>query len=112
MTRTLAAGGQTANPNNVHLFPSAILLLDGRVLVVGSDRPPDAEVFDPASESWQRTGEMLEPRRRNNGAALLSDGSVLVAGGSFEASCGKEGCIVEQWRSAEIFNRIPASSGQ
>ena len=43
----------------------------------------DARLYDPASGTWTATGKMNVPR---DGAAatLLSDGKVLVAGGTFE----------------------------
>ena len=68
----------------------AALLDDGRVLVAGgfsgdtwaSNRKPlvSAEVFDPAKNVFGRASDMPKPRNRGV-AVLLTDGSVLVAGG-------------------------------
>ena len=67
------------------------LLLDGRVLVVGGGaeessfeggpRSATAELYDPASGRWSRTGSMVEARNGFS-ATLLADGRVLVAGGN------------------------------
>jgi hypothetical protein len=40
---------------------AAVLLPDGRVLVVGGERPgrvSSAEIYDPASNSWSLAGEL------------------------------------------------------
>ena len=64
--------------------PSA-MLLDGRVLFVGSAWDAEvasSELFDPGTNTFARTpGVMAEPRNGNS-ATTLRDGRVLVAGGS------------------------------
>ena len=63
-------------------------LQDGRILVAGgSDRvgnawrdEADVEIFDPRTRSWSEAKPLLTSRA-DHGAALLSDGRVLVAGG-------------------------------
>ena len=64
-----------------------VRLADGRVLVAGgnpvggSTRPlSSAELFDPAANAWIPTGAMGEVREEAR-AVLLTDGTVLVAGG-------------------------------
>ncbi|MEZ0227247.1 MAG: Kelch repeat-containing protein, partial [Planctomycetota bacterium] len=85
---------------------AAVLLADGRVLVVGgygvealdsSGQPvqgdlASAHVFDPRTNTFQAVGSLVEARR-NPRALLLPDGTVLVVGGA---------------RSAEVFD--PATS--
>lgn len=66
---------------------TATLLADGRVLVVGGadlmdgiDNLATAEIYDPASGKFTRTGSMTHGRAEHT-ATLLKDGRVLVAGG-------------------------------
>lgn len=72
-----------------HSNHSAILMQDGRVIVVAGftldsagDPQADAaaEIFDPASGYWSSAGS-LSVGRINQGAALMQDGRVMVAGG-------------------------------
>jgi hypothetical protein len=68
---------------------SATTLADGRVLIAGGSDQRDfraplasAEIFDPKSGRFSSTGAMSTPRYKHSDAALLlSNGSVLVAGG-------------------------------
>jgi hypothetical protein len=71
---------------------TAVALKDGRVLVAGgmsSGYYPNrkieatAEIYDPETERFTETGSMEFPRYKQ-GAALLPDGRILVAGGSNE----------------------------
>ena len=73
------------------LDPHAILLADGRVLVVGDDNTyagPEtvradsttAEVWDPATNTWQATGGLNRPRA-GFAAIGLPTGGALVTGG-------------------------------
>lgn len=71
-----------------HMSHAAVALADGRVVLVGGttglrDQDAevlDAEVFDPATGSFTRTGKMAGIRG-NPTASMLPDGRVLVAGG-------------------------------
>jgi hypothetical protein len=66
---------------------AAVLLRDGRVLVVGDSRPIEvpffavAQVFDPTTMQFEPTGPMVTPRA-GAGLALLPDGRVLMTGGT------------------------------
>jgi hypothetical protein len=68
-------------PRHTH---TATLLRDGRVLIVGGTNDEGlvaaAEIFDPETSAWTRTGALNEPRSGHT-ATLLGDGSVLVVGG-------------------------------
>lgn len=62
-----------------HMFHTATLMNDGRVLIAGGNGDNSAEIYDPASATFRSIGAMPSV----NGwhvAALLSDGRVLVAG--------------------------------
>ena len=102
-TGRFAATGSMHVPRNTH---SAVLLQDGRVLVMGGSsagRYPSAhieasaEIYDPATGRFSMTGSMNTARHKQ-AAVLLSDGRVLVVGGSDN----------RDWRgkyaSAELFN--------
>jgi hypothetical protein len=73
---------------------TAILLLDGKVLVTGGYgsetdvtevpngefvNPAASELYDPSNGTWTATGKMIETRALPT-ATLLPDGRVLVAG--------------------------------
>ncbi len=72
---------------------TATLLSDGKVLIAGGcnnvnsseikcDRFLDsAEIYDPSTDSFSATGSMKTPRL-NHAATILSDGKVLMTGGS------------------------------
>jgi hypothetical protein len=79
-------GSWTAIANmNAPRYPiTATLLRDAKVLVVGKIYPgqtSSAELYDPAAGSWTATGDMARPGTAYQTATLLSDGTVLVAGG-------------------------------
>jgi hypothetical protein len=78
----------------------ATLLADGRVLVTGgSDGAgnPTAEIFDPRSETFARTGDPVD--RPSGTVTLLADGRVLVAGGM-----GAGSGLREASSRAQLFN--------
>ncbi len=77
---------------NFHRFKhSAVLLNDGKVLIVGgiasSSNPRQyttAELFDPATNSFVNTGDMVLDRYKvRNAAVRLQNGKVFIAGGSW-----------------------------
>jgi uncharacterized protein (TIGR03437 family) len=75
-----ATGSWTATGNRIngHFTPTATLLPNGKVLVVGDY---GAELYDPATGSWTATGNLITARYSHT-ATLLPNGKVLVAGGS------------------------------
>jgi hypothetical protein len=67
---------------------AASLLADGRVLITGGDTADlvgddvlrYAELYDPTTGKFTQTGDMIHTRRLHT-STLLSDGTVLIAGG-------------------------------
>ena len=80
----------TASLSAGRIDHTAVLLPDGTVLVAGGytydatgnngTALASAELYDPITETWNATGSMAAARA-GQAAALLSDGTVLVAGG-------------------------------
>jgi len=90
-----ARTAQSATPLGDEISGSS----DRRVLVAGGTGPggsplASAEIYNPQSGSWTRTGSLADPRALHT-AALLPDGKVVVAGGS-----GTAGRLA----SAELFS--------
>jgi Galactose oxidase, central domain len=88
--------------------PTAILLPNGKVLVAGGDigdgdgSSSYAELYDPASGTFAATGRMAVAREQHT-ATLLSDGTVLFAGGHD---------VIDRAASAEIFDPFKAAFGR
>jgi Kelch motif/Galactose oxidase, central domain len=101
---TWKPGGTLHAPRRLHTMTR---LADGTVLAAGglggsSATGPGlaaAELFDPATGAWTATGKMTEPRWGHS-AALLPDGSVLVAGGT----AVRFGQTTKALRSAERYD--------
>lgn len=79
----------TGSMNGSHGHGTISLLPDGRALVVGGDTfdfvlgeitTGTAEIYDPATGTWQNTGSLSGPRRYHT-ATTLADGRILVAAG-------------------------------
>ena len=79
-----------SSPRGYH---TTTALPDGRVLVLGGCADPacatvldDAEVYEPATNTWRSAGVMTAPRAGHT-ATLLDDGTVLVTGGCRAQAC-------------------------
>ncbi len=78
-------GGTMVHPRSGH---TATLLANGKVLIAGGSHAQtggavdvlEAELYDPATGSFQATGSLLQARTLHT-ATLLADGRVLIAGG-------------------------------
>jgi hypothetical protein len=100
---TFSATGGMATAREEH---TATLLNDGKVLIVGGESPvaggsglqptATAEVYDPSGGLFSTTGAMAEARSLHT-ATLLSDGTVLIAGGGKDNS------------TAEVYNENAGS---
>ncbi|HEX4513895.1 MAG TPA: kelch repeat-containing protein, partial [Polyangiaceae bacterium] len=103
-------GAWTATTNTMsdsHGLQTATLLASGKVLVAGGVDSTTttnglstaaADIYDPSTNSWTAT-QSLATARHQHTATLLSDGTVLVTGGSTKTSGGTT--ILS---SAEVFD--------
>ena len=83
---TFSAAGYMA----VQGLDTAVLLDDGRVLVIGgyfagATGNGSADLYDPSANTFGPAGTMTSPRLGQS-ATVLADGRVLVAGGAVDAS--------------------------
>jgi hypothetical protein len=97
---------QTGSMGFPRAYFNAVLLRDGRVLVMGGmsggefpnpNLEASAEIYDPAIGRFSPVGPMNITRYKH-GAALLPDGKVIVVGGQTGGSYG------ERLASTEIFD--------
>jgi N-acetylneuraminic acid mutarotase len=82
--------GNTGNLNGGHVFHTATLLTNGKVLVAGgfpcgnafdcSGTNGSSELYDPATGTWSKVGN-LNTGHSGHTATLLQDGRVLIVGG-------------------------------
>jgi N-acetylneuraminic acid mutarotase len=69
-----------ASTKDTHSAHRAILLLDGRVLII--DGKEQCELYNPESNTWSSAGSLPLGRFINPQASLLTDGRVIVTGGT------------------------------
>jgi hypothetical protein len=103
----------TASMTTPRAGHTAMLLLDGRVLVVGGDDPgfgqlasASAELYDPSSGTWTATRAMVTTGSGFT-ATLLRAGKVLVAGGAVTKAGGSGSAqlpTAEFLASAELYD--------
>jgi len=107
-TATWSRGADMAFPRvNV----SVVLLPTGQLLAVGGQRNGkwaadpqpvlEAEIYDPATNTWTTQAPMLHPRQYHSVAVLLPDGRVLVTGG-IDPTLGTT--PMRDQRSMELFS--------
>src|SRR5262249_26366626 len=89
---------------------NAVLLPDGKILVIGGQRNGkwaadpgavlEAEMYDPSTNTWTPAAPMMFPRQYHSIAVLLPDGRVLPAGGVDPSP----GAPQRDQRAMEMFN--------
>ncbi|MDQ6802944.1 MAG: hypothetical protein M3041_19235 [Acidobacteriota bacterium] len=93
-TGTFSFAAPYAGPGSLYaaggpVWPTAHLLPDGRVLILGEN---PAELYDPASGTFSFTGAMVATSYRYgmewHSSTLLRDGNVLITGGNDDLTCG------------------------
>jgi hypothetical protein len=107
-TGTFSPGPDMSISRHKH---DAVLLRDGRVLIVaGSDERDDlglydsVELFDPATDSFTRTGSLHEGRYKMQGT------TIVLAGGEALVCCGGAGAELFDPATGE-FGRVSGSLG-
>ncbi len=90
-------GAPMTFPRSYH---NLVLLPDGTVLVVGGGRTQDgynvsqavheAELWNPATQTWSTMARMQRPRLHHSAALLLADGRVVSAGGELRGGTYRE----------------------
>jgi hypothetical protein len=85
-----------------HGLATGTLLGDGRVLVAGDSFVGD--VYAPSTGTWSSTGYQVFSDLQESGAALLPNGTVLVAGGAVN-TCDTTGeyCEYQATNGAQIY---------
>jgi N-acetylneuraminic acid mutarotase len=111
--RAQAAAFLTNSPlTTARAYHTATLLINGKVLVAGGYNDNNgalssAELYEPATGIWTRTGSMTSARYHHT-ATLLQNGQVLVVGGA-----GTNGIlpttelydpVTEKWTTSGILN--------
>ena len=119
-TNTFVPSGSMSGPRTGH---TSTLLPNGKVLVVGgasaavlsygviAPAAPSlatAELYDPNTNTFARTGSMHDDRIAHT-ASLLSDGTVLVTGGFKDYVAAPTWLGYESLDSAEIYDPATAS---
>lgn len=104
VTGTFSMTGSMTRPRGIGA--SAVLLRDGRVLVVGggAEVGDSAELFDPDTGTFTPTGSMTQARGGFLSATLLDDGRVLVAGGLILHPTEPTTIAPEPAATAEIYD--------
>jgi hypothetical protein len=80
----------TRSMEEARTMHTATVMTDGRILVTGGRTVENgetvwhrsAEIFDPATERWTRTTNDMSMYRAGHRATLLSNGRILITGGS------------------------------
>jgi RHS repeat-associated protein len=96
---------------------SATVLPDGTVLVLGGvgaagDDLDAAELFDPATESFQPIAVAGLTRRSHHTATLLTDGTLLLAGGRSPGGARRDAEIVDLHATAATAIPRPLTSAR
>jgi hypothetical protein len=106
----LGSFAATGDLVNYHSAPTATLLPSGKVLVAGGDigdgdgPSSSAELYNPDTGTFAATAGGLTTGREGHSATLLSDGTVLIAGG--HGAVPVSGGGYDNLSSTEVYDPI------
>jgi N-acetylneuraminic acid mutarotase len=90
----------TGSMENLNSRHRAVLMEDGKVLVVGQLL---TEIYDPSTGTWSSAGKPVRERSAGITAMVLKDGNILVTGGEFQRG-GWTGVVSAPLRSTELYD--------
>ncbi|MEJ8850277.1 PA14 domain-containing protein [Variovorax rhizosphaerae] len=102
---TLASTERLVSETGHNMFCSGTTnLADGRLLIAGGSGDANTSIYNPTTGAWSTAARLNIPRAYNANT-LLSDGSVLTLGGSWDGGIGnKHG---EVWTAAGGWRTLP-----
>jgi len=106
-TETFTSSGP---PNDPHTFTQAVVLRDGRVLLLGVVRSA-SEIYDPASGPWAAVVPPMPTGYMGAATALLPNSGVFVARGESgpldvcSSTPGDSDCFAGYFDDIEMFSR-------
>lgn len=106
---------KVASPTHARRGHHAVLLPNGKVLVVGGTRAPAGygqydehvltpELWDPVTDTWSTLPKHAEPRSVFSTALLLLDGRVALMGGAYKGGPDQNAYGETHQRHAEIYS--------
>jgi hypothetical protein len=97
--KILGAWAPASNMAQPRAGQAAVLLNNGKVLLIGGSNDGSCVLYDPASNSWSVASSMATSRSGFT-ATLLGNGKVLVAGGAQGSSAELYDPVKDAWSSA------------
>ena len=86
--------------------PGVSKMANGKVMITGGSSAGKTSIYDPVTNFWE-TGPTLNNPRAYHTSAVLADGSVIVAGGSWAGGRFDKGVEIFQGNEWRILNDVP-----